>query len=66
MVAPLSAADAHHVTTTIAVTPAIANLMKQSDTLQFSFNGQTAIVGQVKFDLAEGQKFINDYSAACH
>jgi hypothetical protein len=63
---PVAAADSHHVTTTIAVTPSIANLLKQADTLQFSFKGQTAPVGQVNFDLSEGHQFINDYIAACH
>jgi hypothetical protein len=63
---PVAAADTHHVTTTITVTPLIANLLKQSDTLQFSFEGQTAPVGQVNFDLTEGHQFINDYIAACH
>jgi hypothetical protein len=63
---PVAAADTHHVTTTITVTPSIANLLKQSDTLQFSFKGQTAPVGQVNFDLSEGHQFINDYIAACH
>jgi hypothetical protein len=62
----VAAADPHHVTTTIAVTPSIANLLKQADTLVFSFKGQNAPVGQVNFDLSEGHQFINDYIAACH
>ena len=62
---PVGAADTHHVTTTITVTPSIANLLKQADTLQFSFKGQSAPVGQVNFDLSEGHQFINDYIAAC-
>jgi hypothetical protein len=63
---PLGVADAHHVTTTITLTASVANLLNGSDTVSFSFNKQTAVVGQVKFDLtAEGHQFINDYSAAC-
>lgn len=65
IVAPLSATDAHHVSVTIALTPAVANLLKQSDRVQVAFNKQTAPVGTVDFDLSEGQKFITDYSAAC-
>jgi hypothetical protein len=68
--APLSVADAHHVTTTITLTSPVANLLNGSDTVSFSFNKQSTpvgqVVGQVKFDLsAEGHQFINDYSAAC-
>jgi hypothetical protein len=65
-IAPLSIADPHHVTTTIAVTPAVADLLKASDTLQFSFKGQVTPVGQVNFDLTDGHQVINDYIAACH
>jgi len=65
IVAPLSATDAHHVSATIALTPAVANLLKQSGTVQVAFNKQTAPVGLVNFDLRDGQKFINDFSAAC-
>jgi hypothetical protein len=64
-VAPLSVADLHHVTTTIAVTPPVADLLKASDTLQFSFKGQLAPVGQVNFDLTDGHQVISDYTAAC-
>jgi hypothetical protein len=63
--APLSVADLHHVTTTIAVTPEVANLLKGSDTLQFSFKGQLAPVGQVNFDLTDGRQEISDYIADC-
>ncbi len=65
IVAPLTATDAHHVTATIAATPAIASLLKQSARVQVVFNKQTTPVGLVSFDLSEGQKFIDDYSAAC-
>jgi hypothetical protein len=66
IVAPLTVSDTHHVTTTIAVPSSLANVLKQYDTVQFSFNKQTAPIGQVKFQLsAEGHQFINDYSAAC-
>lgn len=65
VITPLSASDAHHVSATIALTPAVASLLKQSDTVQVAFNKQTTPVGLVTFDLSEGQKFITDYSAAC-
>jgi hypothetical protein len=64
--APLSIEDQHHVTTTIAVTSPVADLLKASDTLQFSFKGQVSPVGQVNFDLTDGHQVINDYMAACH
>ncbi len=61
----LGAADQYHVTTSIAVTSAIVNLLNAADTLQFSFKGQTAPVGQVNFDLSEAHQFITDYIGAC-
>lgn len=63
--APLSVADLHHVTTTINVTPEVANLLKGSDTLQFSFRGQVSPVGQVNFDLTGGHQQISDYIDDC-
>ncbi len=63
--APLSVADQHHVTTTITVTSPVADLLKGSDMLQFSFKGQVTPVGQVNFDLTDGHQEINDYIAAC-
>ena len=46
--------------------PPVADLLKASDTLQFSFKGKTTPVGQVNFDLTDGHQLINDYIAACH
>lgn len=65
IVAQTAALDAHHVSATIVVTAAVVNLLKAVDTLQFSFAGQKAPVGQVNFDLSAGHQFINDYIAAC-
>jgi hypothetical protein len=45
--------------------PPVADLLKASDTLQFSFKGQVASVGQVNFDLTDGHQVISDYIAAC-
>jgi hypothetical protein len=57
--------DLHHVTSAIAVTPGVVDLLKGSDTLQFSFTGQLAPVGQVNFDLTNGKQEISDYIADC-
>lgn len=65
VVTPLSVADVDFVTTTIAVTPDVADVLKGSDTLQFAFKGQSTTVGQVNFDLTEGHQVINDYIADC-
>jgi hypothetical protein len=63
--APLSMADLHHVTTTIAVTSPIATLLGGSDIVTFSFKGLVAPVGEVNFDLSDGRQEISDYVSDC-
>ena len=63
--APLSMADQHHVTTTVAVTSPFATLLKGSDIVTFSFKGMVAPIGEVNFDLTDGHQEISDYISDC-
>jgi hypothetical protein len=63
--APLSIADQHHVTTTIAVTLPVATLLRGSDIVTFSFKGMVTPIGEVNFDLTDGRQEISDYVSDC-